>query len=238
MKIKSKILIILFLSLLTISTAISAYNEEENKYIYFPKAFNTFELKFAMGLSLTKLPTQIVEEEINSSPSLFFNSRLGLPLNLSLGMDLATNYISNIGTISLDYRLDLDYIYLSAGVNGSMWFGHVEFESIKLKSYGLLYNPIISVGINLDNEILLTTSIETQSGIMSTFSDDSLLATFKQPNSNFIFRISLEQPLWNDNWVCIGVKFNFASFYYQSWLSYSAIKDYLLYPEFYFGFIL
>lgn len=226
------------LMLLITCPAKSAEKVNENNFIYYPQAYNSFELNFAAGLSLTKLPTQIVEEEINSSPSIFLNSRLGLPLNFSIGFYFATNYISNIGTVSLQFNLDLGELNLAIGGSGSMWFGHVEMESIKLKSYGFLWKPLISLGFHVSKDVLLTSSLELQYGYMKTFSDDSLLAFFKQPNSNFVYRITVEQPLWNDNWVIWGVGLNFTNFYYQSWLSYNAIKDYLLYPEFYFGFIL
>ena len=43
---------------------------ENKRYYYFPKAFNKFQCSFNTGISITRLPTEVVEEEINTSPVL------------------------------------------------------------------------------------------------------------------------------------------------------------------------
>lgn len=211
--------------------------EQVSRCFYLPKAIKPLDIGINAGLSLTKLPTQIVEEEIDVSPVVFANAKFGLPWNVSAGLYFATNYISNIGTVSLLYHLNSGGLYLAAGCGGSMWFGHLEMETIRLKSYGVLVKPIVTAGYDF-GDIALSSSIEVQYGFMNTFSDDALLANFKQPRSGYTLKIFVEQPLWNNNWVVLGVGLNYATFYYQSWLTYSAVKNYLLYPEFIFGFTL
>ena len=73
---------------------------------------------------------------------------------------------------------------------------------------------------------------------MKTQSEDVLLGEFYRPLSAYCLNFSIEQPLWNDHWVLIQIKLNYAKFFYQSWLAYSTVDEYLLYPQFSFGFIL
>lgn len=207
------------------------------KYVNFPMANETWNINFLAGVGITKLPTNIVEEEINTSPVLFGSVRLDLPWNFSSRLYFASNYISNIGTLSVQLNMLNSFISIAPGIEGSMWFGHVEMESIKLKSNGIQVKPYVSAGIDF-GDILLTGTLEMQFGSMTTYSEDILLANFNQPRSCYTLRFSLEQPLWKDQWVLLGLGLNYATFYYQSWLSYSAIRQYLFYPEIYFGFIL
>ncbi len=233
--------IVLLICLMLFCVSVSATDKDPVKsapdYFNFPKSYDTWQYKFLVGASITKLPTQIVEEEINTSPVVFGDFRLGLPLNFSTDFHFASNYISNIGTLGLQWDWVNSFISLAPGVKGSMWFGHVEMESIRLKSYGMLVTPYISAGVDF-GDLMVAASIEMQYSHMFTFSEDSLLAEFDQPKSGLTFRITIEQPFFKDQWVLVGLALHYSTFYYQSWLSYSALKQYLLYPEFYFGFIL
>jgi len=215
------------------------------QYFYFPKASDTWDISYLLGFTLTKLPAYIVEEEINTSPALFGALRMELPLNFSTNLLISSNYISNIGTLGLMYHLNLGLTNLSVGMNGSMWFGHLDIEYIKLKAYGILVKPIATVGFDF-NDFLLSSSLELQYGYMKTFSDDDSYLEWEDefiskswyPASCLSLRINVEQPLWNNNWVLLGVGLHWATFYYQAWITYSAIKQPLIYPEFYFSFIL
>lgn len=233
---KNRIMLLLVIAFV-ITTQLAVCEEAKTNYLYFPRAKNPWETRFLIGLSITKLPTPIVEEEINTAPKLSANFRMGLPLNFSLNLNMSSNYLSNMGTGGLQFHLINGDIAFSFGANMSVWFGHVDFESIKLKSWGYMAKPYVSAGLDL-GEVLLTGSAELQWGKMLTYSEDKLLAEFNQPNSAYIIRLVAEQPLWKDRWFQLGIGLHYATFYYESWLSYSAIKEYLLYPEFYMGFIL
>lgn len=234
-----KIIYIIILSFWLLVAAPKAFagDGQPPKYFNYPKSYETWDYRFLAGIGITKLPTNIVEEEINTSPVAFADFRLDLPWNFTTDLYMATNYISNIGTLSIQANLINSFVSVAPGIRGSMWFGHVEMESIKLKSYGMLIKPYVSAGIDF-GDVMLTGTLEIQFANMYTFSEDSLLARFNQPRSNYTLRFTLEQPLFGNTWVLLGLGLNYATFYYQSWLSYSAIRQYLFYPEVYFGFIL
>jgi hypothetical protein len=210
--------------------------KENKRYYFFPKAYKKYKYSFNTGISITRLPTEVVEEEINTSPVLNGNFRLGLPWKFSMDFKFSTNYVSNLGGLTI-YRSFINKKFSFAiGSNTSIWFGHLEMQTIKLKSYGLIYSPLILAGYDF-KKFLITLEAEINYGFMKTFSNDELLGKFNQPRSLYAVKVAIEQPLWNNHSVILSVKSNYARFYYQSWLSYSTIKDYLYYPEFSFAFI-
>ena len=85
-------------------------------------------------------------------------------------------------------------------------------------------------------DFILSMNIETQHSFMLTWSKDASLGKIQTPDAGIGVGFVLEQPLWNNHWVNLGFKVNYAKFYYQSWLSFSTLNEYLLYPEFSFGF--
>lgn len=190
-----------------------------------------------VGLSVSNLPTAVVEEEISYSPMIMSNFRLGLPWDISMNLQFNTNYIANHGSLSFMRSFELFGVDMAAGAKYANWFGHLELDAIRLKSWGFILSPVISAGMDFD-KFLVSAEIETQHSIIYTYSEDILLGTVKNPFSGVALKLAIEQPLWNDNWVLLALKLNYSKFYYQSWLSYSTVDEYFLYPEITFGFLL
>jgi hypothetical protein len=231
-----KIKISIFL-LFIIQSIIFAQNGVHHKpYIFFPGTYQKWEYKMSAGISLTRLPNEIIEEEINTLPMLNADFKIGLPLKFILHSKINANYISNMFSLAFQKSIIDRKIALSVGANTSYWFGQLYQDVIQLKASGFILNPYIIGGIHI-NDIYLSLKLENQYSTMRTYSEDAPLGRSFQPNSAYSFQFSIEQPLWNNNWVALGVKFNYAKFYYQAWLTYTAIDEYLLYPEYSFTFI-
>jgi hypothetical protein len=179
----------------------------------------------------------VVEEEINQSPMLELNARLGLPLKLSLVAQVKSNYIANYGILGLQWSFFNGDLSLSFGNKVAVWFGHLEMEAIRLKASGISIMPYLTAGIDYD-EYLISVAVESQSNRMWTQTDERTLGKIDDLISGIAFDINIEQPLWHNHWVILGVKLNYVKFFYQSWLSYTTLDEYLLYPEFKFAFVL
>lgn len=205
-------------------------------FIFYPGAFQRWEYKISTGISLTRLPNEIIEEEINTLPTINADFKIGLPLKFILHSSIKTNYISNMLSIAVQKSLVDRKVALVAGTNASYWFGQLYQDVIRLKAYGFIVNPYIVGGFHF-NDIYLSLKLENQFSIMKTSSDDVMLGRSSQPNSAYAVQFIIEQPLWKNNWVALGVKLNYSKFYYQAWLTYTAIDEYLLYPEYSFTFI-
>lgn len=206
-------------------------------YFYFPKEYMKWDYKFFTGVSVSRLPTVVVEEEISQSPMINLGFRIGLPWNISSLWQFNSNYIANYGNTALLWSYTYGRSTLSLGAKFAIWFGHLEMDAIHLKSYGWILNPTIIYGIDF-NDFVISADFETQHSKMLTFSEDEYLGAIKEPSAGFAVKLNIEQPLWKDNCISLGIKVNYAKFYYQSWLSFNTIDVYLFYPEIIFGFIL
>lgn len=209
----------------------------DRKYFFYPKQTSVWQGRFFLGFSFTKLPYDIVEEEVSTSPMFISGYRLNFPKKLSLDLQFNTNYIATIGTMGIQWAFLNQRLSMALGGKSSVWFGHLELDAIHLKTMGIVLTPYLKVGMDF-RDFLITASFDTQFSYMKTSSEDVLLSEYYLPYSGYSAFFALEQSLWKNNWVALGVKLNYASFYYQTWLSYSALNKYLLYPEFSLCFIL
>ncbi len=196
-----------------------------------------WEYKFITGISLSKLPTEVVEEEINSAPILNGGFRIGLPWKISATLEFNSNYLTNLGSLAFQHSFLNKDLSLAIGLKYSAWFGHPQLSFTNVKASGMIISPIISFGADFGDFILSGTA-EAESNYGYYTSEGIKLGEWFTPFSGFGLKLSLEQPLWNNHWVNLGLKLNYSKFYYQSWLSFSTIDEYLLYPEFSFGFLL
>ncbi len=212
-------------------------SEAEPSYFYYPKAYTSWQYKAVLGLSVTKLPSAVVDDEINTFPMVTSDFRVGLIKNVSMNIQFYTNYLANNGSVGFQWNMLNNAVSLALGENTSVWFGHLQLDGIHLKSMGVLASPFLSIGYDV-RDFMITARIEVQNSYLKTLSEDMLLGEFYQYFSAYNFQFNIEQPLWNEHWVVLGVKLIYAKFNYQSWLTYSAIDEYLFYPEFSFGFIL
>lgn len=230
--------IVLFILFLLKSTLVIA-QDSLYKYdsFYYPRAFNKWDYMFYTGLSVTRLPVVVVEEEISQSPMLNLGFRLGLPWSINYTMHFNTNYISNYSNFCFYKSIDIGRHTIAFGGKIAVWFGHLQMDAIHLKSYGWIINPTVLYGYDFE-KFLLSVEIESQHSRMFTSSDDIFLGTIKEPASGFAIKFNIEQPLWKNHCITTSIKLNYAKFYYQSWLSFNTVNEYLLYPEIHFGFIL
>jgi hypothetical protein len=214
-----------------------AQNQPSPKTFFSPVTNKNWTARFALGLSVSKLPQEIVEEEINTSPMLTGGAKLWLPGNVLASCELKMNYIANLSTLSLQWVPVHNKFQLGMGIYGSVWFGHLQMRAIRLKSFGVITGPYILAGYDF-KKVLLSARIESQISYYKTSCEDVLLHEVIQPKSGISARFTIEQPLWRNHWTALGFTLNYAKFYYQSWLSYSTLNEYLIFPEITFSFIL
>lgn len=189
------------------------------------------------GLSVTRLPYVVVEEEISHLPMIISNFRVGLPYNFSFSAQFNTNYFTNFGSGGLNWSIINNRFSFNLGGRICIWHGQMDLDNINLRAWGLIFNPNIALGYDF-KKFLFSLELEAQYSKFSTYTDGVFIGTIDEPKSGFAFKINIEQPLWNDHWIDLSLKLNYTRFYYQSWLTFSTIKEFLFYPEFTIGFIL
>jgi hypothetical protein len=220
-----------------VSSLIFAEDKPLEEYFYFPHEYQNWNTKFIVGASLSKLPTEVVEEEINSAPILNFAFRMGLPGQISTIFELNTNYFTNYFSLAFQHSFLNKNMSLAGGVKFAGWFGHPQLSFTNVKATGMILSPYISTGYDF-GDFVLSATIDVESYYIYNSSEGNRLGEWFKPLSGFGLKFSLEQPLWKNHWVNLGMKLNFSKFYYQSWLSFTTIDEFLVYPEFSLGFVL
>lgn len=235
---KIKSIFLIFLAFFAVSV-MNATNESMQdslvKYYYSAKVRKPWDLEYIVGLSVSHLPSIVVEEEISQSPMLMFGVKLGMPYNLDFALSFQSNYIANYGLSEFYWNLIDKKFSLSFGAKFALWFGHLEMDAIHLKSYGGILYPSIKMSYDFEKYVI-SSELESQHSKMATYSEDEFLGTIREPSAGFAARFTIEQPLWSNQIVALSLKLNYAKFYYQSWLSFTTIDEYLLYPEILFAF--
>ena len=216
---------------------VSAKSDADTSWKYYlsAKILRPWSLEYIVGMSVSHLPSIVVEEEISQSPMLMCGLKLGMPYNLNFALSLQSNYIANYGLSELYWNMIDNKFSLSFGVKFAMWFGHLEMDAIHLKSYGGILYPSIKMSYDFDKYVI-SSELESQHSQMTTSSEGEILGTLREPSAGFALRLSIEQELWESQIVALSVKINYAKFYYQSWLSFNTIDEFLLYPEILFAF--
>ncbi len=207
------------------------------KSYFFPKTDNKWEFRGNWELSVADLPRVVVEEEVSHSPMLGAALKVKSPYNISSALSFQSNYICNYGQLDLKYHLLNSDFSLALGSKIAVWFGHIELDAIRLKSMGWILYPTVTLGYDF-KKFLLSAELETQHSDLYTYSEDQLLGVIWEPRAGYAAKFTVEQPFSGTSVVALSVKLNYSKFYYQSWLSYNTISDYLIYPEFIFSYIL
>lgn len=216
--------------------SINAQQENQNKYIFFPKEMSPKEISFFAGLSMAQLPTIIVEDVFDQVPMVELKMSYGLPYNFTAKAEINTNILTNLLTLSPSYSISLSRLSFSAGAEFHFWYGFYNSDGFDVSVLGWGYSPFASAGYNFDDfyvSLKAEANIKSQSTYMKSLRYRDNYPKF----TGFTFSIAVEQPLWNNNNFALGFRAYYTNFFYKSWLSFSTFDRYTFYPEFFAGFI-
>lgn len=196
----------------------------------------TGNVSYSLGLNVSKLPTQIVEEELNQAVMLSFSLKYGLPYNFAAHLNLSTIYITNDASLGLSWNYNYDNFGFALVNKIGYWYGQANFENFDSKADGIMYYPTVIVGYQYKN---LFTSIGAGLDFMLTirkFSGSIETKSSKNQLTGYNFFIMTEQPISKDNFISLGFKLHRTSYYYQSWIAFSNLEYKLWIPEIIIGY--
>lgn len=204
--------------------------------ILYPRQYELWELNYSVGIGVTALPLAIVEDEVNQSPIIRLRGKVGLPIGFSIDLSFFSNYLSNYGELGIEKNIVNDKFSLSGGLSTAGWFGHLNMPAIQLKSRGMNLMPYLSVGYDFD-DFQISSRFDTQYSIIWTDDyEEQYLGRRIYDDLGYGLQIAIEQALWGNNRTALGMKVNYAKFYYQSWIAYNTIDQYFFFPEMFFEF--
>jgi len=204
----------------------------------YPAPLQTWEWRRSIGLSLSTLPKEIVEEELNQSPALDLRSRLGLPFGFSADARLLVQVLTNHIAVGGSWSHAFGRFAFSLGDDAAFWFGFLTIEGFNNSANGWLNYPYATFGydfgrfrVTLRGEMLLVLSYRAYAG-------ENLLASDRNGFGGFAGSVIIEQPFWKKTHVTLGFKASYLKYFYQSWFTFETFNRYLFIPELSVGFIL
>jgi hypothetical protein len=221
----SIILILLILSGVAIA--------QSQNYFLYPDILSSTEFKHSVGLGMADLPEDQVEESSDfiRAPLFNYQIRYGLPENFNIYGAVNSNLVTFHFSLGPRWHYKADRWTIGLGYDIAYWFGQLNQFGYKSKIHGWFNYPNLTVGyafnkfaVSVKGELILQTSITTKS-------DDIEVSNSYNTFNGTIIGIYIEQPLWKDQIVLIGLKMYYTKFYYPIWAAFPTFNRYFYIPE-------
>ncbi len=205
----------------------------------YPQRMQSGQFKNLIGLSMANLPEDVIEsDDIFYAPLFAYYMRLGLPENFLMEASVNSNFITYHLALGAKWAYTIDKFSFAPGYDIAFWFGGLRHFGFNSKIRGWIHYPNLIFGyefkkftISVKGELILVT-------FLKEFQDDLVIARDRNFYSGFAITTVIEQPLWSDNFLLIGLKINYTKFYYPQWAAFSRFNRFFLIPELMIGFIL
>lgn len=233
-----RIILKIFYSLLLCSANLNAQEAEiKNNSFYYPDPQKDNRITHTIGLSTAELPEDIVEtEDIYRAPLFYYRIKYSLPRNLIIEGSFETNIITYQVAAGPAWNYNFENFGISLGTDAGWWFGVLNTEGFNTDIHGWNLYPNFSMGYNFPNF-----TVTLKSELMLILDQITKVGTIKERTnystvSGYSFAVYLEQPLWKDNYIVLGMKFNFTRFYSPLWAAFPTFERNIYISEIIIGF--
>ena len=186
------------------------------------------------------MPEDFIEEASDYliAPLFGYSVLYGLPNNFLLDGNIRTNIITFQFSAGAKWSYSYSKFSLALGYDLAFVIGQLKKFGFNSKINSWINYPNLTIGyefnktaVSLMAEVIIITSL-------TEYADDIEIRTETNKYSGMIFSAFLEQPLWKDHYLSIGLKLHFTKFYYPSWAAYSTFDRFYWIPEFNVGIVL
>lgn len=228
------------LTILTFLLLITAYQEiySQNDFaisnsFLFPDTLHFAEYKDQITMYLAKLPEDIVEEVSADiyAPFFAYQAKFGLPWGFSLNGSVSTNIITRNFQFGLQYSLRFSRFAVSVGYDAAFMYGKLTGFGFDNRVKGWLFYPNISLGAAFDKFTLTLKGELSTIPTLTQTADDIVTTTDRKFLSGGSVGVYIEQPLWKDNFVILGVRANYIRYYFPAWATFPTWDRFHFIPE-------
>jgi hypothetical protein len=213
-------------------------NFNENTF-YYPHSYQSNQIISSLGLSLAKLPEDVIEtDDVFRAPLFSYRMKYGLPENFVAEGGVETNIVTFQFSLGTKWNYELDRMGFSVGADIAFWLGQLEQFGFDTRYKGWLLYPNLSVGyrfnkfaITIKSELVLNLYEKSTNGDIEVSNNTDFF-------NGYTIGLYLEQPLWGDHFVVLGIRSTFLKFYYPMWAAFSTFDRTYYIPEGTFTFIL
>jgi hypothetical protein len=203
---------------------------------HYPVRLQPSEFRSSLVINFARAPEDIIEEaSFIRAPLFTWDVRYGLPQGFQLTGALTTMIITNHIAVGANWVYEFDRLHAELGYRVAYWFGFMNVEGFDNTASGWFNYPGLSVGydfgplaVTLRGELSVVTSLTTYAGDLETSSDYN----FYNGGS---LALMLEQPLWKDNYVTLGLRISHVKFFYPTWVLFPTFNRYYYIPELILG---
>lgn len=210
-----------------------------NKYFYNPQSLKSKEYRHTVALATARLPEDMVEEATTliRAPLFAYYGTYGLPENFVLTGGLNSNIITYHISLGAKWIHQWKSFSLSLGYDAAYYFGFLHNFGYDTNVNGWLHYPNFTIGYDFNK---FAVSLKTEAifvGSTTQKQDDIEISSSKNYYNGMSVSIYVEQPLWKDHLLIIGMKNNYVKYYYPVWAAIPTFDRYFWIPEFYVGYI-
>jgi hypothetical protein len=238
-----KAVAIVFIILWTVAEEVKAQTDDSlndrviKHTIQFPGVYKPLEFKSAVSVLFTRLPFDWVETTIDV-PVLQYGARLGLPVGFTLDATVQTIWVSNMISLGPHWNFSLSKVSFGAGLDPYFMFGRMNISGFDNKAWGWGMSPNVSFGFTT-KDIAFTIKGERKTVNSLTITSGSAeISKEKNFLAGWSIGLYMEQKLWKDHVMVLGLINNFQKFYYAAWPAFSTFNRNYYIPQIYIGLVL
>jgi hypothetical protein len=211
--------------------------ESVNSTIIVPRVYKPLEFKCAVSVLFTRLPLDWIETSVDV-PIVQLTGKLGLPAGFTVESSFQSIYVSNQLRMGPHWNYQLKRLSFGVGLDAALLLGKMEIDGFNNKALGWSYYPNISIGIRT-KEVAFT--IAAEYNLLRFFkitSGDAEISRSKNFKSGQTISLYMEQKLWKNHIMILGLINNFHKFYYLAWPAFSTFNRRYYIPQIYLGLVL
>ena len=232
----------LLLVLLLCGIATSGYSQTTtpgSQSFLYPERMYTGQIKSVLGLSMANLPEDVIEsDDLFYAPLFAYYFKIGIPANFLVEASANSNIVTYHISLGAKWSYTIDKFSLAPGYDVAFWFGGLRHFGFNSKVRGWIHYPNLTFGyefstftVSVKSELILIT-------FLREFQEELEIARDRNFYSGFAITTVIEQPLWSDNFLLVGLKINYTRFYYLQWATFSRFNRFFFIPELIVGFVL
>lgn len=209
-------------------------------FVYFPYPLGKKRWMGSLGVALTIPPRAVTEEFQVTVPRSDLIVMRGISRYMYLTSRLNVQGLQNHMSLGIRYARPVsERISVSLGDDFAAWGGILKSSQFDSKGFGLLNYPNVSVGYQVDPELLLTLKAEV---ILNLYNWSKVgQVTTKTDAMQFEgagVTLAMEQPFYGHKHILLGFRGSYTNFNWQVWSLFVTFDRRLFYPELFIGFYL
>jgi hypothetical protein len=235
-----KYFVIILLIFLFLSQKHFAQSDIVKGSFFYPAVMEQNEFKHEFSFLLAKLPEDAIEEASAwiYAPLFTYSVKYGLPQGFSLNGYASTNIITFQFRGGPQWGYSFNKVTAAIGFDVAYYYGQLNAFGFNSKVHGWQSYPHLDLGIEFKNFTLTFRGELYYILSMTQKADDLETGVTTTAVAASSFAILIEQPLWKNNFLTIGVNFHFTKAYWPAWAVFPSWERYFFIPEVIIGFVL